>query len=352
MFCTLVLVTTVAVCRSESTTEWMKSKFSDLSDSAQDMATSVTESVKQAASSMSEYALGPDRKETEFCIEHSCDIPGSNMPKREADSSEINEDGGELNIQEPSPPQKWDVISTIQNTVTDAWDSVQYTMYKRAEEFTESIYNTTAEYAEKVRYVFREEFSNFLAYFLWESSAVTTPASGKNIAHCIRVAMILDNSSPAITSHIADSLYQRLQKAVWHRFLIIGLIIICLLFSYIFWHLYLGILFILAFNCTMLILYKVLGPELVYWLFWKGVVYVRYCLSYVISHPYISAAVIVVIFSWSIYWTLKRWYIEYSRVEREERMETAIVSINTRLQKIEEQQEEMLHLLRKLQSAN
>ena len=155
-------------------------------------------------------------------------------------------------------------------------------------------------------------------------------------------------SSPAFTSHFADSLYQRLQKALWHRLLIMGLIIICLLFSYIFWHLYLGILFILAFNCTMLILYKVLGPELVYWLFWKGVVYVRYCFSYMLNHPYISAGGIMVIFSWSIYWTLKRWYIEYSRIEREERMETAIVSINTRLQKIEKRQEEMLHLLRKL----
>ena len=117
----------------------MKSKLSDLSDSVQDMATSVTESVKQAASSMSEYALGPDKKETEFCMGHSCDILGSNIPKFGVDSPESNEDediGGELNIQEPSLPQKWDVISTIQNTVTDAWDSVQYTMYKRAEEFT------------------------------------------------------------------------------------------------------------------------------------------------------------------------------------------------------------------------
>ena len=162
--------------------------------------------------------------------------------------------------------------------------------------------------------------------------------------------MTLDTSSPAFTSYFADSLYQRLQKALWYRFFIIVLIILCLLFSYIFWHLYLGILFILAFNCSVVILYKVLGADLLYWLFWKGGVYVTYCLSYVVNHPYISAAVIVLIFSASIYWTLKRWYIEYSRVEREERMETAIVSINARLQKIEEQQEEMLHLLRKLQS--
>ena len=152
------------------------------------------------------------------------------------------------------------------------------------------------------------------------------------------------------TSHIAEQ-YQHLQKALWHWIIVIELIIICLLFSYIFWQLYLGILFILAFNCSVLILYKVLGSELVHQLFWKGGEYAKYFLSYVFSHPYISAAVIVVIFGGSIYWTLKRWHIEYSRVEREERMETAIVSINTRLQKIEEQQEEMLHLLRKLQSA-
>ena len=171
--------------------------------------------------------------------------------------------------------------------------------------------------------------------------------------------MYKTTSSPAFTSHIADSSYQRLQKALWHKLLIIGLIIFCLLFSLIVWYLNLGILFILAFNCFVFLLYNILGPVLVYWLLWKGGEYVRYCLSFVASHLYISAAVIVVTFGSSLYWKLKSRYEEYKRFGREERMEDDIVFIKAQLQEIKEQQKEikeqqkeMLNLLKELKSAN
>ena len=113
---------------------------------------------------------------SEFCTDHDCDTPDS-----EADSSKSNEDqdmDGESRSTQDSP-QNWDVFSTIQNTVSNAWGTVKNTVHKKTEKYTESVYNTTAEYAEKVRYIFREELTNFLAYFLWESSAVTDPAFGK-----------------------------------------------------------------------------------------------------------------------------------------------------------------------------
>ena len=84
-----------------------------------------------------------------------------------------------------------DVFSSIKRKFTTAIGAVTNTVYKRAGEFTEYVYNTTAEFAEKVRnttaefaekvrQIFREEFSNFLAYFLWNGS-VGDPASGKII---------------------------------------------------------------------------------------------------------------------------------------------------------------------------
>ena len=119
---------------------------------------------------------------SEFCTDlDGCDI--SDSPKSEADSSESNEEDQDIDGEstQDSPPQNWDVFSTIQNTVSNAWGTVKHTVQKKTEKYTESVYNTTAEYAEKVRYIFREELSNFLAYFLWESSAVTDPAVGKMI---------------------------------------------------------------------------------------------------------------------------------------------------------------------------
>ena len=75
------------------------------------------------------------------------------------------------------------------------------------------------------------------------------------------------------------------------------------------------------------------------------------CLSFVASHYYISAAGIVVIFAWKIYWRWIRRYKEYKRFGREERMEDDIVIIKAQLEEIKDQQKEMLNLLKELKSA-
>ena len=71
-----------------------------------------------------------------------------------------------------------------------------------------------------------------------------------------------------------------------------------------------------------------------------------YCLLYVVNHPYISAAVIVLIFGVNIYWRLMRCCKEYKRFGREERMEDDIVFIKAQLQELKDQQKEMLNLLK------
>ena len=73
-----------------------------------------------------------------------------------------------------------DFISSMKSTFATAFGAVTHTVYKKAKEFTEYVYNSTSEFAEKVRHVFREEFSNFLASLLGDSS-VGDPASGKII---------------------------------------------------------------------------------------------------------------------------------------------------------------------------
>ena len=67
-----------------------------------------------------------------------------------------------------------------------------------------------------------------------------------------------------------------------------------------------------------------------------------YCLSYVVNYRYISAAAIMIIFIWSIYWRLKRCCKEYGRFGREERMENDIAIMKAELEEIKDQQKEML----------
>ena len=173
MLYALVLLTTVAVCRSGSTTEQWKSKLNDLSEPAQQV-------VRETASSMKDYVLGPDNKETQYCTDHSCDIPGSTILKPEAAPPLENsdEDGLVVVPDDGSSPQHWNVFSTIQDTLTSVKDSIQYTVYKKTTQFANSVYNTVHEFSEKVRSVFREEFNNFLE-LLWEKGIGTDPASGK-----------------------------------------------------------------------------------------------------------------------------------------------------------------------------
>lgn len=76
--------------------------------------------------------------------------------------------------------------------------------------------------------------------------------------------------------------------------------------------------------------------------------YTWYFLTFIWTYPYISAFCIVVMFIAGICWRIYVCYKEYERAERKKNMESTIQSMNTRLQKMEEQQKEILRLLKDL----
>ena len=157
----LVLITALAVSRS-----------------AEDESTHHrTSSVKQAASSRRDFTLGPDNTESQYCTDDGCDIPGSTISKPRT-SNEAESEEGELDTVPDSSAQQWDVLSTIQDTLTSVKDTVLYNVYTKPLEFAESVYDQATEFAEKVRSVFREEFYYFLEV-LWETGVGTDPKSGK-----------------------------------------------------------------------------------------------------------------------------------------------------------------------------
>ena len=122
-----------------------------------------------------------------------------------------------------------------------------------------------------------------------------------------------------------------------------GLIILCLILNYVIWSFsysaFTALIFILTFNSSVALGYKILGPMWVYWAFWKAVGFIWYIVSYMWTYPYISAAIICGLFLFGSLYTVYQWR---RRVERREWSEDMIRSIAIRLQGMEEQQNKIV----------
>lgn len=84
-----------------------------------------------------------------------------------------------------SPTQRWNIYSTISDAVTSVKDAVAYKAYKAAEKvyntttkFASDVYEAVEDFSERVRYVFREEFSAFLE-LVWETAVGEKAADSK-----------------------------------------------------------------------------------------------------------------------------------------------------------------------------
>ena len=149
-----------------------------------------------------------------------------------------------------------------------------------------------------------------------------------------------------------DTLLGKFSQTVANKIMAIGLIIICLILDYIFWQLYFSILFILAFDGTILLMFKIWGPVWVYSRFWYMIRYVGYLLSFVWTHPYISSFVIVVLFILSVVLPIVRYSTQRSRAQKVDTIEETILSLSVRLRRMEERQEEILQLLKHMNAAS
>ena len=127
----------------------------------------------------------------------------------------------------------------------------------------------------------------------------------------------------------------------------VGLFVLCLLLNYIFWQLNSTILFILGFDGTILLLYKLCGPRWVYSKLWQLSGKFWYLTSHILAHPYIFATFIVFLFIASVLWPVYKWYWYRQRVQREKTIEDIILSLSARLTAIEQKQDRILELLKK-----
>ena len=185
--------------------------------------------------------------------------------------------------------QFWNILSTIQKYLTKIKDTIVRNINKKAKE----VYEKLEDFADRVRTVFYEEFGSFIG---------------------------------------------ELKNTVEYTLLILGLIILCPAISYIIWRFSFQIgvcnalMWILLFNCSVLLTYGLMGPKWVYYIFGTVVWYTWDILSYIWTYPYISAGVIFVVFVGNIAWSI------YGRCkgERRENMQTDMLqTINARLEEME-----------------
>ena len=85
--------------------------------------------------------------------------------------------------------QSWNIFSAID----DFKDALKYTAYKKLEgmynttaKIADNIYSAVEDFSERVRSVFREEFSSFLEV-MWESAVGTDPANGRTVLYSIQI---------------------------------------------------------------------------------------------------------------------------------------------------------------------
>ena len=159
-----------------------------------------------------------------------------------------------------------------------------------------------------------------------------------------------------LTLFFADTLLGKFSQTVANKIMAIGLIIICLILDYIFWKFYFSILFILAFDGTILLMFKIWGPVWVYSRFWYMIRYVGYLLSFVWTHPYISSFVIVVLFILGItifivrcfIMPIRSWLAHRRRERQLTTIEQTVQDNSMRLSRVEERQEKILKLLKEI----
>ena len=101
--------------------------------------------------------------------------------------------------------------------------------------------------------------------------------------------------SPSLTSDLRGTLLSKIPQEVLDAIMAIGLILFCLILSYIFWQLHLGILNIVTIVWIIILMVKTMGPAWVYSMLWYMIGWIWYLLPLVWTHPYISFVIFLIL---------------------------------------------------------
>ncbi len=127
----------------------------------------------------------------------------------------------------------------------------------------------------------------------------------------------------------------------------ITLIILCLFLSYMFFF-RVSIFVILGGNASVYIFHQLLGPKWIFDTLYSFLSNFTWLLQLMYYHPYISAVFLVLLFVYFAIFPLVRWCTERGPQERMVDLEDVVSDISERMSRVEERQEEMLSILRRL----
>eukprot|EP00731_Ephydatia_muelleri_P026208 Em0018g308a len=191
------------------------------------------------------------------------------------------------------------------------WKSTTSVLQSTYSTAKNTVYNTLVEpTVDRVKTVVREQFFGLIE---WLGSQVFSP----------------------------DQPLGKFVRAVGTTALSMTLALLCVLFSYIFLR-YFSLLFVLAFNCGVFLLHHFYGPEWLFvqlewvcrWIYWV--------LMLAIAHPYISAALILLLFLGNFLMQLYEWEEQRSRKRQIDRIDSNLVDVKDAILDMERRLERRL----------
>ncbi len=127
----------------------------------------------------------------------------------------------------------------------------------------------------------------------------------------------------------------------------IVLVVICLLLSYVFLF-RVSIFVILGGNASVYLVHQFMGPQWIFdWIF-IGLSQFTWLLHMTYRHPYIASVCLVALFVYFIVFPIVRMWTERGPEQRVHDLEHLVLDISRRLGEMEESHEEMLNILRRL----
>ena len=142
----------------------------------------------------------------------------------------------------------------------------------------------------------------------------------------------------------------KVRKAAKIWMLMAGIIIFCLILHYLLWkisnNIFTAVINAVTLQTTVAVVYKLLGPELLYWGFFRVALCAWYTLAFVWAYLYISTGIVSLLCVGGNIYQWRR------RVQKKEWMSNMIRNMDRRLQVMEEQNKNMGKQLNKIVELN
>lgn len=131
----------------------------------------------------------------------------------------------------------------------------------------------------------------------------------------------------------------------------VTLLVLCIFFSFLFFYLFsLRCLNIIAIDCVILLLHKIMGPEWIFeWFYYIFVWYFYKVLLFMVTHYYVSFVLIFVICIWSLITTILRLCAE-NEPGQLKRIQEEITELASKIDSVESKLDNILLKLARIES--